>query len=1312
MRVPLLAVLAVTQVIGWCSAQTPAFQEGVAMRAKGDLPGALEAFTRAVKASPGDAEAWRQRGLVLYSLKRYEEASKDFLSCIKLDPGNSRAWLGLGSARRAQRQSGDALAAYHRAIELDPRYANAYLNRGGLYYETGRPDEALRDYDRALELDPNNALALHSRGVVKSAKNDIAGAQSDIRRALELDPNHALAAQGRQMLAQAAPTVAQPAEPAPAPSPVPGKVPQAGAGSASADRTAIPARMLTDAAWPAELRFRAPAQLPPAPAPLGRAAAHLPENQEVRQLAPAAQTAVIVAAKEATRALLGELDEQQTRAFELKWAPYFDYPCGATLDYFAKLNPLLTRMLEARTALGLALEQFSDAYEEAITAAGLEDEAGVVEAMAVAGVHRESIAALHSLLVKTSDEIEALGEPPDPLPIKAKAAKTHADAARFIRSLGGNRYWVLVSQSAQELMRFGSDENIQHTLEVAEGLAKGSHQSRRNGRRTAAVGEVTWSPLPRVIPVPAGQDLSFTVDVRAACSGVQTPEALPGYLQDSGCVSFILNSTADDCCAEVKPGAPAFAGARRFHYTALGEFRQFLPFEVQVKVGTPGGHYQFLYKYDLRQLTPDQVAALKDLERKDAAARNQAIAAAGARHDAAMSDLYSAQVEEEARAASIAFARANQAYFRAQADDYRARAQAAQGAERDRYEYLAMVMEANLQAEIDNQRTMETGEWTRTRTAYDDWNFRFMAAQGQMAARDWANRSAAMAAVPRLIAQLPKELQDSKRFTANIALEAAVKQGDTAAVQKMVNSLAEEVKGYWTRRGQAQMEMAETANTYLERAETIRSGADKAMFALSFFGGAGVYTAYMVATGGIDAYHAVDETGEKGGVWGGVKGAARGAVASIHPSAMVALSAYDGYHQTYQDPKTGQEVKGGVSGALYNAGYTAAFALAMQKVVAPGIGRLRQRISGPPPQKWPTVEQQLGEARFQSRMANGRAKVKLFQQRAQLLRLARSSSDAAAVAKLRAQAEEAAKAIKCDHAAKMALNQSGKQDPATMKMYLAMDSEFMAQVQKDFQGRMAGQGYALVEVRAFSNSASSGRAGMDVDLGIVEPPRYIRSPDGRVMKNPVWDHWRRTNLTRTGEGGSTRRVSLADYERAGQQNLQASFDAVYGGPGRSTREGYVNFTTSQHAEAYTDPAWIGRRGLPHADFETITPGSAQQAGDVTAFKIGHAEAQTQGRNPDYLTLQENCRTLVKDMDTKLIGAAPGRGPAVNPNAPLARADAATQQHVLRLRDTMNRFANNKLGPIEADRELRQLTGGEGLPAVVRQYQDLLFSGSK
>lgn len=1305
-----------------------AFERGAALRSKGDLSGALAAFTEVTALAPTYAEAWRQRGLVLYSLKRYPEALADFTRCTDLNPADARGWVGRGSSHRAMGQADAAMAAYNRAIEIDPAYSNAYMNRAGLHYAAGNAAAALADYTRAIDTDPKNAQAWHSRAVVRVSQKDAVGARADFARSLEIDPNHPLSADSRSQLAKLGAVEPAPPRPTPAPAPAPappspppptpppptaGTPPPPAAGPASGagprvpratlERTTVPRELFKEGSWPTSRLSGRDRVGPELPAASG-APARLPEGLDFNDLTPGHYQAALIAAKEAMRLISGPLSPADEERFELQWAPLLEYPCQPAIDYFNKLSPLLNRFIETRAALVQALLLFGDAYEEAIIAAGLEDDDGVIEAMGVAGVHRESAAALEAALVQVAEAIDALGDPPDPLVHRGRATARHLEAAKFVKGMGarGGLYWVLVESSMSDMPKSGN-ASVRYTHVVTEGRAQGSiHSSyvppgQSTPRRSSAVADITWTPMPRLIPVNAARDFAFDIRVDAACTDVSDPQTLPGG--DAGtCAQVRIDPTASPSNrVTATPASPSAAGGVRFESPGLGNFPRLLPVKLKVEVATPGGYTTFQHSYDLRQLTDAQVAEIQANAAAEAAGRADAQSAAAGKHASALSSVISAQAEREARQAAIAFAKLNQEYFQGQLTEYRERARTAAPGERERFEYLAMVMDANLQAERDNQQTIETGEWTRTRTAYDDWNFRLLASQGQQAARDWAQRSAVRAAVPRLIAQLPKELRETAAYNANRALTEAIATGDEEVVKAHVNTLANSVKGYWSARGQEQQELAEVSDVALSTASNIKWGADNALFALSFVTGGWIYTTYSITTGTIE-----------GGWQTGLKTGA----ASLHPSVMVAMSAYDGYHELVEDPETGEVAKAGISGALWSAGKTAAYALAMQRVVAPAIRTGIGRFKGSPPEKWPTVEQQLGEARFQSRMANGRAKVRLFQQRAQLLRLARTSTNKAEVARLQTQAQEAAKAIKCDYAAKMALNQSAKADPPTLKMYLAIDADLMGQVERGFQQGMATQGYAPVETRSYSNSASSGRAGMDVDIGIVEPARFIRAPDGRVIKNPVWDHWRRKNLLRA-DGSGQRRVSLEEFRRAGQEELQRSFDQIYGGPGRPTAEAGVNFTTSLHAEAYNDTAWIGRRGLPHADFDGLTPGSAQQAGDVTAFKLGHAQGS--GKIPDYLKFQEGCRTMVKDMNTKLIGADPKAAdgaPPVNPKSPLAKANPGVREHLLELRDTMQAFAENRIGPIEADRRIRALTGGEGLPEVVRQFQDLLGTGVK
>ena len=212
---------------------------------------------------------------------------------------------------------------------------------------------------------------------------------------------------------------------------------------------------------------------------------------------------------------------------------------------------------------------------------------------------------------------------------------------------------------------------------------------------------------------------------------------------------------------------------------------------------------------------------------------------------------------------------------------------------------------------------------------------------------------------------------------------------------------------------------------------------------------------------------------------------------------------------------------------------------------------------------------------------------------------------------------------------------------------------------------------------------------MDVDMGVLEPPRYI-TVSGRRVPNPDHVAWRR-NLTRTVDG-VTRRISPHDLQKAGQQQIENAFHDIYGRP---PGEALVSYTTSYHPEAYRDPRWLGSRSCKTALAYQTDPHWTQQAADVTDFKINTLDTH----NPSlgyYGKMQENCRGLVKDFNTKL--------------RPLLKhsQNKAAKDHMEKLIKVMDQFASNKIGPVKAEQTLRILTGNQdGIRETSQRFSTML-----
>ena len=98
---------------------------GMALRAKGDLAGALEDFTAAVTLNPSYARAFAERGSVHLARHDLDTAIADLDAAIKLNGTDAGAFMTRGNAFDEKADFDRAIADYNEAIRL-----SAELRRG------------------------------------------------------------------------------------------------------------------------------------------------------------------------------------------------------------------------------------------------------------------------------------------------------------------------------------------------------------------------------------------------------------------------------------------------------------------------------------------------------------------------------------------------------------------------------------------------------------------------------------------------------------------------------------------------------------------------------------------------------------------------------------------------------------------------------------------------------------------------------------------------------------------------------------------------------------------------------------------------------------------------------------------------------------------------------------------------------------------------------------------------------------------------------------------------------------------------------
>ncbi len=186
---------------------------------------ALVAYERALCLDTNYARAHRNKGDVLYNLKRYDEALDAYTTALFLDPDSTRAlpniadilWLlgrynesldaynyaiQLAPTAGLSNRKGDvlfrlkhyegALQAYEQAIRLDSSFAHAYNNKGNALSRLKRYRDAIAAYERASQLDPTFVHPHNNRGRALFHLERYREALVAYDRALQLDPDFAV----------------------------------------------------------------------------------------------------------------------------------------------------------------------------------------------------------------------------------------------------------------------------------------------------------------------------------------------------------------------------------------------------------------------------------------------------------------------------------------------------------------------------------------------------------------------------------------------------------------------------------------------------------------------------------------------------------------------------------------------------------------------------------------------------------------------------------------------------------------------------------------------------------------------------------------------------------------------------------------------------------------------------------------------------------------------------------------------------------------------------------------------------------------
>lgn len=1283
------------------------YAESNQLRTAGKVAEAIAAMDRAIALDKGNAEYFRARASLKLALKDFAGVEADAASGIALDARNARLHNLLGTSKQQRKDYAGALPHYEAALAADPSYLAPLLNKGASLTMLERWDEAealfqsvlakkndvglaynrlgyIREkkkqwaaaveyFSRAAALDPKDHQSVNSRGVCRVELKQFAAAQADFESALRIEPNFTLAQTNLQKLAalQAGGATAQP----PA------------ARTAQARRATPPGKI----------------QLP---------AVAAPPRIEFADLPGSVYESAVSAAMEGMKLVLAPASEAENAKIEALWAPAFRFPCGEVVDYLNKLNPLLARFLTYRTAASYAQAEYSRLYTEAVQAASWQSDDAVDASMAEAAVQARRLEQLQSELDRTASAIGALGDPPDAQALMGRARKRALQAFHYLDAAPDADLEFVQRANFARIMINGSISlatNAGQTRQIdvptgglaVHGLPLVWNQdefyyagpplvlSRKTGATysTQSGAYALWGKVSpdatRLLSLRLwnrrADGAEFAVELKDIDLRNKQQSFDPTTLFLS---NYSLNSNNSRAAQIAQTTARLLYAGARWNDGVTGNVVEFKPFSVSVSLfqdpdvardfkspeplaavrarlqttwARPAGWAR------LAALTEEKMAAL--FPARGASQPPQTPQPAPSKPAAA------ADKDEEDRAERIAALRKDIEYTEADIKVLKT----LKNADPAYLRFLLDAKNSEIQSKRDLIASIETGRYVHTRTVFDDRNRAQLIAQCESEVQKMAQLDRERRITETLQAKvgLAEKTQANQRLSALLANPANL----TPEKWRLINK--DLYDGYQAQLARDKAAADREVKDWDDRiwyAEWTKTGADTALGFLA--GGAGYKTAeliYLFGTsglqGGLDKYYQTGsaQEGLKRGLFEGVKAG----VTKLSDTVDYAWTAVDAYQQ---DPKAS------ASERLLGAASAVTAKYAQAKI----MGAITEQASKYLVQAKPTGTGKMAiEAmKHRQQMELDETLVKDFiQTDRQYRRAVATRAPAADVARLRAEVERKTFSINSSYGAKVYLKH--KTLPADQRTYI----QVMQQVHSELQPRLAdtlragrpgpngtieGRWGGSIHTEPIRNASSSGSAGIDFDLAIVERPNM--------------------GLTLDGVPANTHQL---------REDAQKAWDRLYRQrTGYSAKVSLENITISTHPEAYADRAWLN---VKDSRFMTQPdPRWAQQAADVTRYKANEMQRDSKLLLGYYQQKQEACRGTAKDINTKvntvLAEVERRQGAKWSPEQRQKHGDV--KRFWGEVQQVMQQFGQGGMDPLEMERRINLLSGGRGLDDLI------------
>jgi hypothetical protein len=958
--------------------------------------------------------------------------------------------------------------------------------------------------------------------------------------------------------------------------------------------------------------------------------------------------AAVSQAFQGMRLLYGDMTEKEATAFNNMWAPLYNCPSQEIIDYLNKLNPLISQFIISRQNYVESLAAYEEMLLDAAEAVEWGDKEAYDAALSAAALYAKSLKLFEAAMAEIANRIIALGNPPNPIAIKAAARKQynrifqsnkkeapylgeswmgtkqnfdyHAEGLQplsepLFRYLFktevkgvGQRYFVvqLTETGAPTAKELEEDPEAMCTVKVEQYDCDNSGGKKPKFTQDGVFR--TYYPKP---PVMAITTLTMTLLQQFEMSDVTDEDRKAGtaaskqeYHDAAGCFgSRVLRAgfffkAGYQWSAERKWDEYEFEDEDTIPYKCLEDFAEAVREELRAEVARreQGRKMRDLAsKAESLPITPEQIREkeIQDSLAADRQSKRESIAEREAIIDGIRKSIDDAKKRRESIVARI---------------NHPANATDRQSAERELKEidYVIAQRLADISAEQDYIKGLETGEFHHTYNVMDAYGFSSMMKNTFIEQERYSHAKRNAAALYRMVGKLPKDEQEAamKRVDKLLFDDGALGKGEPEKMAQLGKAFNNKITG-------AALKDAAEAQDAIAWADLKEAGANAAIMAAGALT-AGLASSAIATTYGAEAAATIWGPKLVGAVYGGITGyisggpgkAASSIASGFHPATGVVASFIEGmYGEGTEGLPIADRVWAGVDKATTDLILSAAFdagAFIATKSITLVAPKANYNLFAPKKPK-------LDMLKTQRQRLEAQDAVKSFGKMTEAhAKLVASGAPKAQIEASQKELNQMVASLNSDYHAKWYLKY--KADPKIRADFDGtLQNCYDNQMIPKLTQKLAAKGYDMSDIKfqQFRNSSSAGSSSMDLDLA----PVSVSKGGEPVFKL------------------NGKEVPPAQFMKDAQGAMNTSWKEDFHISGKLSE---MNLTTSAHPEAFSNAELLKQ----NIDFSKIPPKDIASIGKVLEVKVNTIEGNKMMTKTT--KMQAKCREASKEINNMLL----------------------------------------------------------------------------